>query len=218
MKNMKSFDKAFLTGCDKNTEWMLPWFLSNYSENNNTPIVFANFGVSPKMLEYATEHFDDVLDLTETTEKGWFKKPTSMLKSNAKKTVWLDTDCQVLGDISKIFDLIEADKLAMVQDKPWTKRRGEKWFNSGVVGFEGKPQILKDWRDNVIRNPIQGDQEVLHSMLGPITQVRYITELPNEFNWLRLQLENDNQDSPRKKIMHWTGQKGKDRIRSMLNA
>lgn len=218
MKHMKSFDKAFLTGCDSKTEWMLPWFLTNYTENNDTPIVFANFGVSSTMLSYVNAHFDDVIDLTTTAEKGWFKKPTSMLKSNAKKTVWLDTDCQVLKDLSGVFDLIESEKLAMVQDRPWTQRRGEKWFNSGVVGFEGKPQILKEWRDNVIRNPIQGDQEVLHSMLGPITQLKYITELPNEYNWLRIQLENDNQDSLDKKIIHWTGPKGKDRIRSMMNA
>ena len=215
---MKSFDKAFLTGCDKNTEWMLPWFLSNYKQYNETPIIFANFGVSPKTLSYVKQNFDEILDITSATEQGWFKKPLSMLKSSAHNTVWLDTDCQILGNLDKIFDYIEPEKLAMVQDKPWTKRRGEVWYNSGVVGFQGKPNILLSWRDNVIRNPEIGDQEVLHSMLGPITQLKYISEVPNEYNWLRLQVENDGQDSPKKKVMHWTGAKGKDKIRSMMNA
>jgi len=37
---------------------------------------------------------------------------------------------------------------------------------------------------------------------------KYINSLPNIFNWLRIQLI-DNQDDPHKRIMHWTGRKGK---------
>ena len=31
----------------------------------------------------------------------------------------------------------------MVVDKPWTKRGNSEMYNSGVVAFKGKPQILK---------------------------------------------------------------------------
>ena len=44
----------------------------------------------------------------------------------------------------------------------------------------------------------------------------YIAELPNIYNWLRLQVEHDGEDSPNKKIMHWTGEKGNDRIRGKM--
>ena len=44
----------------------------------------------------------------------------------------------------------------------------------------------------------------------------YIKELPNEYNWLRVQLVNDKQDNKNKKIMHWTGEKGNDRIRGKI--
>lgn len=37
---------VFLTGCDKNTEWMLQWWYHEYSKYNTTPVIFANFGVS----------------------------------------------------------------------------------------------------------------------------------------------------------------------------
>jgi hypothetical protein len=53
-------------------------------------------------------------------------------------------------------------------------------------------------------------------MLNPITKMTYISELPNEYNWLRLQVENDGEDSPKKKIMHWTGEKGNERIRGLI--
>ena len=51
VKHMTLFKTAFLTGCDEITEWMLPWFLENYSKHNNTPLIFANFGVSKDCLK-----------------------------------------------------------------------------------------------------------------------------------------------------------------------
>ena len=43
-----------------------------------------------------------------------------------------------------------------------------------------------------------------------------ITEIPNKYNWLRVQLENDKEDSQDKLVMHWTGKKGKDRIKDKI--
>ena len=61
----------------------------------------------------------------------------------------------------------------------------------------------------VRENPTVGDQETLHLMLGDdLGRTIYMREIPNEYNWLRVQLVNDNQDSVKKKIMHWTGPKG----------
>jgi len=38
-------NEAFLTGCDEKTEWMLEWWFSEYSKHNDTPVIFADFGV-----------------------------------------------------------------------------------------------------------------------------------------------------------------------------
>ena len=214
---MKLFNKAFLTGCDSNHEWILPWFFKNYKQHNNTPIIFADFGVSAEALEFVKQNVDDVIDLKQEKVQKWFKKPAAMLNSPSEKTVWIDTDCQVLADISNVFDLLTPNTLSMCEDKPWISRRKELWHNSGVVGFIGKPHILQTWAKAIKQNPAVGDQEVLHSLLNPITKITYINTLPNEYNWLRLQLQ-DGQDSPNKKVMHWTGPKGKDIIRSMMNA
>ena len=69
----------------------------------------------------------------------------------------------------------------MVEDKPWTKRRGENgaWYNSGVVGFIGKPKILNLWAQWVMENTTQvGDQEVLYSRLDQLQKLMHINPLP----------------------------------------
>ena len=108
----------------------------------------------------------------------------------------------------------------MVEDKPWSKRRGEygAWYNSGVVGFIGKPSILKQWSKWILESKEVGDQEVLYEKLDQLQKLTYINPIPNEYNWLRLQLEHDNQNSWNKKIVHWTGYKGKERIKEFINA
>ena len=117
---------------------------------------------------------------------------------------------EVLDDISGLFDRLVLEKLCMAEDKPWTKRSGNLWYNSGVVGFKFKPLVLYNWVKAVKENASRGDQETLHVMLkDDLTRRIFIEEIPNEYNWLRVQVTNDNQDSNKKKIMHWTGQKGK---------
>ena len=218
---LKKYPRAFLTGCDSNAEWMLDWFLDNYWQHNSTPLVFANFGVTESFYNklYSSGKVSAILDMTKSQEKGWFKKPLSMWNCPSMETCWIDTDCQVLGDISSVFDYVEDNKLAMVEDKPWSKRRGETWHNSGVVAFRNQPRILDHWVAKVKSNPTVGDQEVLHSILNsPLDRLMHITSLPNRYNWLRIQVEHDKQDSKDKLVMHWTGQKGKDKIREMMNA
>jgi len=225
VKHMTLFNKAFLTGCDETTEWMLPWFLENYCKYNDAPLIFANFGVSKDCLKAIkgkskNNPIKHTIDMTKTEDKGWFKKPKSMLEASklCNYTCWIDTDFEILSDMSSVFKYVEENRLAMVEDKPWSKRSGETWHNSGIVAFKDIPQILRDWTDNISKVNLRGDQEVLHSMLRihPLQRMIYITDLPNEYNWLRVQLL-DGQNSVKKKAIHWTGIKGKDHIRSLMN-
>ena len=208
MSNTILFEQAFVTGCDHTGEWLMPWFLRNLRKHNNTPVVFADFGVRNVNAIDA----DLIIDLKDSKESGWFKKPRAMLECPAERVVWLDTDCEVLANVEDLFDMIVENKLCMVDDVPWTKRKRKKWYNSGVVGFMNKPEILKDWATAVSKRPRRGDQETLHDM----NRGKDIHELPQEYNWLRVTLENDKQDSSDKKIMHWTGRRGKERIKAKL--
>mgnify|MGYP001404633785 FL=1 len=213
---MKSYDKAFVTGCDENHEWMLEWFFKNYKKHmKDVPLVFANFGLTPDGLKKVRENVHAVMNLKPFDEEGWFKKPMSMIKCPSKKTIWIDLDCEIRDDISNLFNMLKPNMLNMVEDKPWTMRGQELWHNSGVVGFIDKPTILYDWAKAIRDNPVQGDQEVLHLLLNPITKIKYINDIPNEYNVLRLQVETDGYAGAIK-VMHWTGQKGKNKIRAML--
>ena len=46
-------------------------------------------------------------------------------------------------------------------------------------------------------------------MLNPITKIKYINDLPNEYNVLRIQTTVDKDYKGPIRIMHWTGRKGK---------
>ena len=215
MKTTKSYGEAFVTGCDSRTEWMLPWFFDNYKIFCNKPLVFADFGISDRSI--VTDHVHAIVDLTKTKNNGWFKKPSALYHTPATKLIWLDTDCQIMNNIDNLFNLLVPNKLNMVEDRPWKKRRGGVQYNSGVVGIVNKPIILGMWQNWCLDTDQVGDQEVLTANLNPITQMTYIHELPNEYNWLRLQIDNDNEPATNARIIHWTGQKGKDRIKGMMN-
>ena len=224
--NMKSspqadqFDRCFLTGCDKVTEWQLPWFVENFKKwMPDEKLSLANFGVSDECMKWAKDSgwFHSIGEMERRhVPKGWFMKPGAMLGSPYKEICWIDTDCEVCGDVTEIFDLVEPNKIAMVVDEPWTKRQGEKQHNSGIVAFKGKPPILRDWAEQVMLQPERGDQETLHAMTNPILKMAHITDLPNKFQYLRLQF-HDGDEVADKRVVHWTGDKGNEHIRMIMN-
>ena len=89
--------EVFLTGCDKKTEWQLPWFINNFTRFvPNGDLVIADFGMSKEMLSHISMF--EVIPI-QSGEKGWFKKPRAMLAASSlpkvKKVCWLDTDCEI---------------------------------------------------------------------------------------------------------------------------
>ena len=208
-----TYETCIMTGFDSNAEWMWDWFIENVRTHSpRTNVLVCDFG----MTEAAKRRINGpVMDLTNTPDKGWFNKPIAMINSPAKKTIWVDIDAEVKANVEPLFKLLEPNKLNMVEDKPWTKRRGETWHNSGVVGFIGKPMILHQWCKAVRENPNVGDQEVLHSLLNPITRMTHINDLPFEWNVMRLATDHDDYKGPIK-IQHHTGQKGKDKIKGLM--
>jgi len=205
---------VFVTGCDDNTVWQLPWFLHHFRSHCDGHLVLADFGISDDRI---FEYFDGVITVEDGD--GWFKKPTAIMKTSqvqgVTKTCWIDTDCEIKSDPSDIFDLSEKEMLGMVEDRPWTERRGEygPWYNSGVVLVEGTPRVLREWANECISDPRHGDQEVLYEMIGGdgIKRLGWINPLPHKYNTLRLDyLDEIAVKNPA--IVHHTGIKGKNKI------
>ena len=81
---------------------------------------------------------------------------------------------------------------------------------------KGNPKILRDWAYITEHSNLRGDQEVLKQMIEEDPSYHnMIVLMPIEYQWLRIQLAM-GQDSPNKKIVHWTGPSGKKHIREKL--
>lgn len=208
---------VFLTGCDSSTEWHLMWFLPHFKDHvpPGTRLILADFGIANPELCAGWHEFHDVIEVKEGT--GWFKKPSAIMKAsqlpNVEKVCWLDTDCKVVRDPTGIFELSKPESLGMAEDRPWTVRRGKNgpWHNSGVVVVEGTPAILRKWAGECVENPAEGDQEVLHEMIGGngILRNSWINTIPPEWNTLRLDyVDGIAEENP--VIIHYTGRKGKE--------
>ena len=201
MTNTES-SKLFITACDSNTRWMKKWFIDNFTKHNP----------GQKLHVY---NFDKEFK----NSQGWFKKPDAMIDAAKKADMicWIDMDCEVLGDLSTIWQFVKPNKLSMVEDAPWTQRSGNTWHNSGIVAYQGTPDILMKWKGACVRTTHRGDQEVLHSLLkDPLSRLTHIESLPNRYNVLRLQ-HIDNTVPKNPLVYHWTGIKGKDHIRKLIN-
>lgn len=125
-------DRGMVVGCDARQEWMLPWWWGHYSAHNDYPVLFINFGMSPKAADWCKAHgqcidFDLSLDFFVPQEKipselqqvwrenfamkdfwqlrpRWYKKTFAMLKSPFRRNIWTDLDCEVRGDLTSLFD------------------------------------------------------------------------------------------------------------------
>ena len=221
-----------LTGCDKNTEWQLPWFVENFKKfcrGTDCKLAIADFGMTTDAYTMAQIDADYVIDFEG--EGGWFNKvrlfnQTHTFFGEESNICWLDTDCELKRSPHAIFNHIENNKLSMVIDHPWTDKGSPwtpqgncgPWYNTGVVAYRGQPLILFPWMKECKTGNHRGDQEALYYILNqdPMKRPVNIVEVSHRYNVLRLDLLQERvPDDPC--IVHWTGHKGKDEIRRQMS-
>lgn len=221
---------GILTGCDQSQEWLLSFFWENLQRVNSLPVVFADFGMSaagrafceqraavfrPNFsklriaqsqeipIELATKWEENYGASIWTAREAWFKKPITMQSSPFKKTLWLDLDCEVLGDLLPLFDFCDnAEGIALAKEP-----KGD-LYNSGVVAFRQDSTLLSAWAEQAkhLSSMYSGDQELLYSLIEK-KDVR-IEELPAIYNWRMSQGLNINAV-----IVHWVSEWGKEYIK-----
>ena len=221
-----SWDKTFVTGVDENFQDMLPWWIENIRRHDKeTHITVADFGMSPNWAEWTKKNVNCFLKYPKYHRSSWFYKPNTLIKAPYEYKCWIDIDCEVLDNITEIFDYVDGTNIALTDDPCRTREQGDpntKWFATGVNVVKGVPKILKIWdrwclpnQHGIKRHIGRGDQEILHTLLTNGTLHESVVEMPMDYQWLRIQLVR-GQDNPNKKIVHWTGPHGKDIIRKKI--
>ena len=200
-----------ITGVDKNHEDLVVWWYEQVRKHNpNTKIGIWDFGMSFVMRE-VVKGIDAWLSdpITHSSNIGWFNKTRAVINTPSQSVAWLDVDCQVLKNIDEIFSLVPPGKIGLTRD--WVR---DNWWATGVIVVNDRPELLEHWNNMLLKTAIRGDQEMLYEIVGK-KEHEQIQELPQEYQWLRISL-NRHKDSPNKKIIHWTGHKGKRFIREHL--
>ena len=207
-----------VTGADSQMEWALPWWYENFKKHCGLPVVFADFGMSPKAKKWCADR-GAVIDLTDGSGLAWFKKPRAILQSPFDTTVWIDIDCEVRGDILPI---VEAAKtgVAVTEDLPTQFNSGLRKGNpyaTGVVGASRGDGLITSWAQTIVLEQanFRGDQEAFNSYVGRVEKAGGkpgIVVMDPKYQWLRLQIAQDGHDNPDAVIVHWTGPAGKQHI------
>ena len=208
---MNISDKTIITGTDKKYQHYLPWWMHNVKKYfPGINITICDFGMSYDWSYWAENVSDEFIKYEKKHDISWFFKPQTLIDSKYKYKCWIDIDCEVVGDISDIFEYVKPNKLSTAPDNyhSWGCK-----FQTGVFATEDKPDILIEWAEACKEPKNRGDQEILWDIVKKKQDL--ISLIPEEYNWLRIALARGN-DISDKRIIHWTGPAGKTKIAELI--
>jgi len=135
--------------------------------------------------------------------KRWMQKPSICLLSPFAKTLWLDLDCEVLGDLQDVFhELEEGKEIAAAMN--CSREQSQPIFNSGVMVFVQKAPLLQKWALMIEKEGHRylGDDCLLSVLCNQHPDK--VSILPNIYNW------RPHLGVPFfPKVFHWMGPEGK---------
>lgn len=201
--------RGIVVGADEKQAWMLPWFVDNLRRSGcRLPLAITDFGLADQWRRRAREHALVFDPHGPASIAGWHLKPFALLRSPWRDSLWLDLDCQVLSDPTEIIDA--GVSFGLTRDPHAKLSRPNGWATGVVVARRSEP-VVEAWARSVAAGTHRGDQEALDALRDSV-EPRTV-ELPRRYQRLRLDGPAHLDDV----IYHWTGAKGKDEIRSMVN-
>lgn len=219
---------GIVIGVDKNQEWMLDWWWETYFRHNDYPVLFADFGMSPRGLDFCRSK-GKVSGRVELDDTPWFKKPFGCLQSTFQRAIWLDTDCEVRGNLKPLFQLPGGHQFSATIDRGTPRQwfdalpKGMSVFNSGTLVYSHGEPVVQKWALMTLLmltlEPVKGklkiptgDQEIFSLAVRQYAPERM---KPIPVDMVRLRLEPDRVEYGKCIVKHWTGSPGKRRIKEM---
>ena len=137
-----------LTGVDNNHEDLIEWWIKNAQKYiKNETIGVWDFGMTPMTRSIIEHNYPNVwlsIPLDKHDTSGWFYKLHAVIDAPEKRVAWLDVDCEILTDISDVFDLVKPDTIGLTRD--WV--RGD-WWATGVIVVNDRPNLLYEWNNRL---------------------------------------------------------------------
>ena len=206
-----------ITGVDHKHEDLLEWWIKNIKKHHNsydTKIGVFDLGMSPAFRSRMESNHADLywprpINGTQSRKIAWYYKVKCVIECPEDQVLWLDVDCQVLSNLSEVWNLTPPGTIGLTRDIIRSN-----WWATGVICVNDRPKLLHDWHERLYTLQDRGDQEALNALIGTNNHEE-IQELPQDYQWLRLSIANGN-DSSTKKVIHWTGPEGKRIIRENL--
>jgi hypothetical protein len=230
--------KGFLVASDQNLEWLLPWWWDRYSSFNSHPVCFVDFGMTKEAVlwcrdrgqviavnephvfsplsEEKRQEFEKIYGKSFCqSRQAWLKKPLACSLSPFEQTVWLDLDCEVLSQLTDMFDFLSPTKeMALCfgstsSPAQWIQEAFDAGTvcNSGVIVFSKKSSLIAQWERMVKEQSEQyfGDECILSLLI--CRHLDKVSRLPEAYNWRM------SRGVPLyAKIIHWNGEWGKQYI------
>lgn len=185
---------------DQSRQFLLPFWWECYKKYNDYPVTIIDFGMSAAAHQWCKER-GEVIQLSlpdwlfdkrqlmstryfiQGVRRAWFHKPFAMLLSPYKRTLWLDMDCQVNGNLSPVFPYAEnPTQMALCTSIP--KKPGDEIeYNSGVIAYLKGCPLIQEWARATVEmeGDFKGDQNILTRLI--VDQHRSVVILPDEYNW-----------------------------------
>lgn len=212
-------DSGILLFADANMEWLLPWWFHHFKQSHTScEVALVDGGITIEAKQWLSERAIPVIPLAVheiSPHLAWFHKPFAIAISPFARTVFCDLDCEIRGDLEPLFTWCEQGIVLGEDPFPIGKYRKlfriGNFFNSGLIGVRKESEVIQKWCDETIQlhDGFRSDQEILNLVLHE--QEMNVVVLPEHFHQIRL--SGDHKDS---QVMHWTGEPGKDYIRSQI--
>jgi hypothetical protein len=207
---------GIIVGCDRNQEWLLPWWWEHYSLQNAYPVLFVDFGMSEKAVHWCQQRGTYTL-LKQETASVFFKKPLALLQSSFSSALWIDLDCQINGPLDPLlYTIAFGIEIALVREDESVHRRDRKSgrllsdeisYNTGVIAFRQGAPVLRFW-ENMPGNYLDDQYALARAIYLHKPQP---LELPSIYNW-----PNDHGPNEKAIIRHFHGPHGKLEILKQL--